>query len=62
MCESDFESLAERKRRKTINKAIHAVENKSHPVNEWFREEGAFDNYALNMKVTKPFLGSLCNT
>jgi hypothetical protein len=31
------------------------VENESHPVNEWFREEEAFDNYALNMKLTKPF-------
>jgi hypothetical protein len=32
------------------------VENESHPVNEWFREEDAFDNYDLNMKLTKPFL------
>jgi hypothetical protein len=31
------------------------VENESHPVNEWFREQGAFNNYALNMKLTKPF-------
>jgi hypothetical protein len=32
------------------------VENESHPFNEWFREKEAFDNYALNMKLTKPFL------
>jgi hypothetical protein len=31
------------------------VENESHSINEWFREEKAFDNYALNMKLTKPF-------
>jgi hypothetical protein len=31
------------------------VENESHPVNEWFREKEAFDNYAMNMKLTKPF-------
>jgi hypothetical protein len=30
------------------------MENESHPVNEWFREEEAFDNYALNIKLTKP--------
>jgi hypothetical protein len=28
LCESVFESLAERRRRKTINMAIHVVENK----------------------------------
>jgi hypothetical protein len=39
LCESSFESLAERTRRKTINKAIHVMENESHAVNEWFREE-----------------------
>jgi hypothetical protein len=55
LCDSGFESLAERRRRKTINTAIHVVENESHPVNEWFREKEAFDNYALNMKLTKPF-------
>jgi hypothetical protein len=55
LCESGFESLAERRRRKTINTAIHIVENESHPVNEWLREEEAFDNYALNMKLTIPF-------
>jgi hypothetical protein len=31
------------------------VENESHPVNEWFRKEEAFDNYALNIKLTKAF-------
>jgi hypothetical protein len=56
LCESGFESLSEMRRRKTINTAIHFVENESHPVNEWFREDEAFDNYALNMKLTKPFL------
>jgi hypothetical protein len=55
LCESGFESLAERRRRKYINTAIHVVANESHPVNEWFREEEAFDNYTLNMKLTKPF-------
>jgi hypothetical protein len=31
------------------------VENESNPVNEWFRAEEAFYNYALNMMLTKPF-------
>jgi hypothetical protein len=29
------------------------MENESHPVNEWLREEEAFDKNALNMKLTK---------
>jgi F0F1-type ATP synthase membrane subunit c/vacuolar-type H+-ATPase subunit K len=33
MCESGFESLAERRKRKIINTAIHVAENISHPVN-----------------------------
>jgi hypothetical protein len=55
LCESGFESLPERRRRKTIHTAIHVVENESHPLNEWFSEEEAFDNYALILKLTKPF-------
>jgi hypothetical protein len=55
LCELVLESLAERRRRKTINTAIHVVANESHPVNEWIREEEAYDNYALNMKLAKPF-------
>jgi hypothetical protein len=47
LCESGLESLAERRRRKTINTASHVVENETHPVNEWFREEKVFDNYML---------------
>jgi hypothetical protein len=31
------------------------VENESQTVNEWFREENAFDNHALNLKLTKAF-------
>jgi hypothetical protein len=31
------------------------VENESQTVNEWFREEEAFNNHALNMKLTKAF-------
>jgi hypothetical protein len=34
LCESGFERLAERRRQKPINTAIHVVENESHPVNE----------------------------
>jgi hypothetical protein len=34
LCESGFENLAERRRRKTINMVIHVAENESHPVNK----------------------------
>jgi hypothetical protein len=34
---------------------MNIVENESHPVNDCFREKEAFDTYALNMKLTKPF-------
>jgi hypothetical protein len=37
MCESGFKSLAERRKRKFINTAIHVAENSSYPVNRWFR-------------------------
>jgi hypothetical protein len=33
MCESGFESLAERRKRKIINTAIDVAENSSHPLN-----------------------------
>jgi hypothetical protein len=33
MCESRFESLVERRKRKFINKATHVAEKSSHPVN-----------------------------
>jgi hypothetical protein len=31
------------------------VENESNPVNDWFKEKEAFDNYALNIKLAKLF-------
>jgi hypothetical protein len=53
MCESGFESLAERRKRKIM--AIHVAENSSHPVNRWFKEKEAFEDYALKTKLPRPF-------
>jgi hypothetical protein len=55
MCESGFDSLAESRKRKIINTAIHAAENSSHPVNRWFKEKGAYEDYALKPKLSRPF-------
>jgi hypothetical protein len=50
MCESEFESLAEKRKRKIINTANHVAENSSPPVNRWFKEEEAYEDYALKPK------------
>jgi hypothetical protein len=55
MCESGFESLAERRKHKIINMAIHVAENSSHPVNRWFKEKEAYEDYALKPKLPRPF-------
>jgi hypothetical protein len=54
MCESGFESLAERRKRKIINTAIHVAENSSHQVNRWFKEKEAYEDYALKPKLSRP--------
>jgi hypothetical protein len=53
MCESGFESLAERRMRKIINTAVHVAENSSHPVNRWFREKEAYKDCALKTILRK---------
>jgi hypothetical protein len=50
VCESGFDSLAERRKRKIINTAIHLAENSSHPVNRWFKEKEA-----LKPKLSRTF-------
>jgi hypothetical protein len=45
MCESGFESLAEKEKAK----------NSSHPVNRWFKEKEAHEDYALKPKLSGPF-------
>jgi hypothetical protein len=55
MCESGFESLAERRKRKIINTAIHVAENSSHPVNRWFKQKEAYEDNALKPKLSRPF-------
>jgi hypothetical protein len=45
MCESGFESLAEKEKAK----------NSSHPVNGWFKEKEAHEDYALKPKLSGPF-------
>jgi hypothetical protein len=55
MCESGFESLAERRKRKIIITEIHVAENSSHPVNRWFKEKEAYEDYALKPKLSRPF-------
>jgi hypothetical protein len=55
MCESGFESLAERRKRNFINTAIHLTENSSHPANRWFKEKEAYEDYAFKSKLSRPF-------
>jgi hypothetical protein len=55
MCESGFESLAERRKRKIVITEIHVAENSSHPVNRWFKEKEAYEDYALQPKLSRPF-------
>jgi hypothetical protein len=46
----------ERRKRKIINTAIHVAENSSHPVNRWFKEKEAYEDYtSLNPKLSRPF-------
>jgi hypothetical protein len=52
MCESGFESLAEIRKRKVINTAIHVPENSSHPVNRWFKEKEAYEDNTAQQKRT----------
>jgi hypothetical protein len=49
------ESLAERRKRKIINTAIHVAENSSHPVNRWYKEDETYEDYALKPKLSRPF-------
>jgi hypothetical protein len=51
MCESGFESLTEGRKRKIINTAIHVAKNSSHPVNRWFKEDEAYEDYALEASL-----------
>jgi hypothetical protein len=48
-----IESL-ERRKRKIISTAIHVAENSSHPVNRWFKEKEAYEEYALKPKLSRP--------
>jgi hypothetical protein len=43
------------RKRKIINTAIHVAENSSHPVNRWFKEKEAYEDYALQPKLSRPF-------
>jgi hypothetical protein len=55
MFETKFESLAERRKQKIIKTAIHVAKNSSHPVNRWFKEKEAYEDYALKPKLSRPF-------
>jgi hypothetical protein len=48
-------NLAKRRKRKIINTTIHVAENSSHPVNRWFKEKEAYEDYALKPKLSRPF-------
>jgi hypothetical protein len=52
MCESGFESLAERRKRKNHK---HGNSRSSHPVNRWFKEDESYEDYALKPKLSRPF-------
>jgi hypothetical protein len=55
LCESRYENLTERRRRKLTNIALHVAENKNHPVNKLLRDQEVYDEYALRRKLSKPF-------
>jgi hypothetical protein len=55
VCESGFENLAERRKKKFINTSIHVAENSSHRVNRWFNEKEAYQDYALSPKLSRSF-------
>jgi hypothetical protein len=50
--------LAEKRKRKIKNTAIHVAKNSSHPVNRWFKEKEAYEIYALKPKLWRPFFVS----
>jgi hypothetical protein len=55
LCESGYDNLDERKRRKLTNIALHVAENENHPVNKLLRDQEVYNEYALRRKLSKPF-------
>jgi hypothetical protein len=56
LCESGYDNLNEKRRRKLTNIALHVAENENHPVNKLLRDQEVYDEYALRRKPSKPFL------
>jgi hypothetical protein len=55
LCESGYDNLDERRRRKLTNTALHVAENADHPVKKLLRDQEVYDEYALRRKLSKPF-------
>jgi hypothetical protein len=43
LCESGYDNLDERRRRKLTNIALHVAENENHPVNKLLRNHEVYD-------------------
>jgi hypothetical protein len=56
LCESGFEDLMERRKRKIIGMALHVAEEVDHPMNQHLENMRAYDQYAQRPKLTKTFL------
>jgi hypothetical protein len=55
LCESGFEDLMERRKRKIIEMALYFAEEAQHPMNQHLENRRAYDKYAERPKLTKPF-------
>jgi hypothetical protein len=56
LCESGFEDLIERRKRKIIEMVLHVAEETKHPMNQHLENQRAYNQYAGRPKLTKPFL------
>jgi hypothetical protein len=54
-CESGYDNLDEKKRRKLNNIALHVAVNENHPANKLLRDQEVYDEYALRRQLSKPF-------
>jgi hypothetical protein len=54
LCELGYENLAESRRTRLTNIAIHVAKNENHPVNKLLRDQ-LYNEYALKRELSKPF-------
>jgi hypothetical protein len=53
LCESGYDNLDERRRRKLTNIALHVAENENHPVNKLLRDQEVYDEETLRRNKKK---------